>query len=214
MELLQLLNEMEIKKEFDTIARIQSGELTYIVKMQRSEIPVLDENNIEKTIVAVIPEVAISFWSSKKRDLPPRHTESKGAVDYLKKRVRDSINTSFDKMYVQLSSDEVDRFKTNDAMPKILDAMRSYFKKYNPDFVYVKAYKDNLDKREKFYEITLNRLGYKKETYNEDTKWALYSKDGKSVKEIVGRMKSYLKDKSTEKYPGALGAMKHLASNV
>jgi hypothetical protein len=214
MELLQLLNEMEIKKEFDTIARIQSGELTYLVKMQRSEIPVLDVNNNEKTIVAVIPEVAISFWSSKKRDLPPRNTKSKGAVDYLKKKARDSINSSFDKMYVQLSPEEVDRFKTNDAMPKILDAMRSYFKKYNPDFVYVKAYKDNLDKREKFYEIVLNKLGYKKETYNEDTKWALYSKDGNSIKEIAGKMKSYLNNKNTEKYPGALGAIKNLASNM
>ncbi len=215
MKLHDILNEMEIKREFKEVARFKSGEFTYLVKMTESDVVVESEDGKRTTIKAIAPQIAISFLSSQKRDAPIDRKEREGDKNIIRRKVRDGISKSFNNMYSMLTPEEVEKYGAQDAMPKLIDTFKSYFSKYNPDYILSNAYKDNRSKRERFYGTMLKRLGYQEIAMDKETRWVLYGKKKGDIKEIlnVGNFKEKL-GKNLDNLPRAIGTIKALASNL
>lgn len=213
MNLKEIITEMEIKKEFGEIARFKSGELTYLVKMIKGDVEVITKNGEEKTIPVVVPEIAISLISSQKREGIVTRDYNKEESP-VKRKVRDNISKSFSKMYSMLTPEEVDKFKTKDAMPKVLDAIKSYLNKYDSEYIIFEAFKDNRGKRERFYDIALGRLGYAK-VLEDSNGWRLYSNKKVVLKKIknVSNLKQKL-TKSLDNMPRAIGTVKSFVNNI
>lgn len=204
---------MEIKKQFGEIARFRSGDLTYLVKMVNSDVEVITKNGESKIISAVVPEIAISLISSQKREgIVTRDYNKEEST--IKRKVRDNISKSFSKMYSMLTPEEVVKFKTKDAMPKVLDAIKSYLNKYRSEYIIFEAFKDNKEKREKFYDIVLGRLGYTK-ALEDDDGWRLYSNKKIVFKKVKDNMNLKQKlNKSLDTMPRAIGTVKSFTQNI
>jgi len=197
MKFNQIINEM---KQYNKIARIKIGKLTYIIKMTKEVLTIKDYGDKIKDVDVVIPTVPISIFSAHKRQFK-KDTLYKDTGNTIKNKVRKTVNTLYDKSYAQLSQDEIKEFNTSEALSKILIVFADYFKEFKPEYVMFTSYKDNKNKRDKFYDLVLKKNGYSKA--NEYGNWVLYSKKNK-VKEILKKQAK----------PSLKNTIKDLASNI
>lgn len=214
MNLKILLKEMEIKKQFNGVARFKSGELTYKVKMLKKKVDVSMDSGKFKTLDAIYPDFAITLLSSRKRD-GEVDREISGVERPYQTKVRDGINKAYNRMYKSLSSEEVEKFGTKDAILKLLDTIRSYFNKYDTKYIVLHAYKDNKLKRERLYSLFLKKLGYFKLASTEDNAWHLYGKNNEKIKEIIKVSdKQSSSTRPENKISRAVKTLKKVSSNL
>lgn len=207
MILEEFLEEAQIKRQYKEVARLRVGELTYIVKMGKANIELELGDGTKKQITAVSPDVAISIFSSAKRTLPKREPDMR--VNYARRKAREAFNNLLDKSYQQLSGNEVDKYNTKPAMPKILEAIKTYLETYKTEYVLVSPYKDNEEKRARAYSTMLKRMGYK-EIYN-NNKVILFSNKEEDVKSTsVPEMTTY----RWKNAPHIIKNIRFLVSNI
>lgn len=207
MTLEEFLTEAEIKRQFKEVSRFKVGELTYIVKMGKASLELELTDGTKKQIEAVSPDVAISIFSSMKREVPKREADPN--VNFARRKVRETFNNLYDKSYRQLSDKEVAKFNTKNAIPQILDTIKSYLDKYKTEYILVSPYKDNEEKRARAYGIMLKRMGYT-EIYNND-KIILYSNKKEKVQSTsVPEMTTY----RWKNAPPVIKNIRFLMSNI
>ena len=192
MNLQELLQEAEIKKQYDEVARFRAGELTYSVRMRKARVSIksTDENGEtdEKIITSVVPDIGITLLSSRKREVEKSPLDP--SVNRMRGAVRREFSNTFDKMYSKLTPEEIEKYHAEKAMAKAMDVVTSYFKKYKPEFVTVFAYKDDKEKRERMYTVALKRLGYNLIIKEDDglllfsNKPSTYSKIGSTYEDL------------------------------
>ena len=101
------------------------------------------------------------------------------------------------------------KFNTKNAIPQILDTIKSYLDKYKTEYILVSPYKDNEEKRARAYGIMLKRMGYT-EIYNND-KIILYSNKKEEVQSTsVPEMTTY----RWKNAPPVIKNIRFLMSNI
>lgn len=188
MNLNEMLEEAEVKKENNRISRFKVGDLTYNINAQKAKFVLKYENGEEETIEVIIPEIALSILAGAKRSMPEPKEDRR--VGYLRREVRKKYSDIYNRSYKLLSKDEVEKFNAQKAMPEILDTMKNYISKYNPKYISFMPYSDNSDKRKNVYSIFLKREGFIE--IGQSGAFKIYSKEGPENKiiSITGPIKS------------------------
>lgn len=157
---------MKIKRQFGEITRIKVGALVYVVKMLKAKITIEEERGKYKEIIAVAPNISISFFSSLKR----------GKV-FSNWRYRS---------YKQLSNEEVERLDSGNAIFELTKVAKRYLDKYETNYLMTNPYKDSdLARKMRVLERMLNRLGFTKIYTFPKKDGAIYSRAPEQVYKVA-----------------------------
>lgn len=191
-----MLLEAEIKRQFDEVARVKAGPLTYIIKMLRTEMTIDLEDGGRKEIVAVTPDIAISLLSSVNRTI--RKEEPDQNLSYPRRKVREVFSNTYNRSYQKLSDEDSKKINSFKLINDIVKVLEDYLKKYNINYILANPYKDGKEGRLKLYGTILNKMGFRKVYSYRESKGDLYSKNPDKVLGIIDT-RIYRKGKMTDK---------------